>query len=333
MSMTSEASLAAAKDFVARHIVWDNHSCMPLRADDSFLPTLERCRSVGQTAITLNIGFDITSVEADLRTLAHFRSWVKRHPERYILLQTPGDVIAAKAQGLLAVGFDIEGACALGDQLSLLELYYDLGVRWMSFVYNKNNSAGGGCQDEDTGLTPFGRDVLEEMQRLGMLPCVSHTGWKTARQVLSLAQGPVIFSHSNAYAVHPHPRNIPDDLAKACAETGGVIGINGLGRFIGDNDNSTRGWFRHVDHMVALVGPEHVGVALDYVWDLDEARAWYKSRPDLYPPDKGYVGPSANIEPERLPALVAIMFEHGYPEDVIVAIMGGNHMRIAQVWK
>jgi membrane dipeptidase len=315
-------------------IVWDNHSCMPLRPDDRFLPQLERCRRAGQNVVSLNVGFDLTDFQSNIRVLAHFRAWVRRHPAEYLLAATVSDILEAKRTGRLAVLFDLEGTVALGNQLSMIGFFYDLGVRWMSMAYNRNNSVAGGCQDEDGGLTPFGREVLDEMVRVGMVPCCSHTGWKSVRDVLGHVDGPVIFSHSNAYAVHPHPRNIPDELIKACAATGGVVGINGIGRFLGDNDNRTETWFRHLDHMVQLVGPDHVGVALDYVFDVEQLKAHFKERPDLFPPEKGYLAPSPTIEPERLPLLVQSMVDHGYPAEAIKKIVGGNHLRVAMaVWK
>ncbi len=315
-------------------LVWDNHSCMPLRPDDEFLPQLERCRQSGIDVVALNVAFDATAFEDNIRVLAHFRHWVRRHPEHFLLIDTADDVLKARSSGRLGISFDIEGTRAIGDQLSMVELFYDLGVRWMLMAYNRNNSVAGGCQDQDTGLSAFGRQVLDEMQRVGMVPCCSHTGWRSAREVLSYVKGPVIFSHSNAYAVYEHPRNIPDELIKACAATGGVVGVNGIGRFLGDNDNSTETLFRHLDHMVQLVGPDHVGLGLDYVWDTEELVAFYRNRPDLFPHIKGEPKPSPNVEPERLPHIVQAMLDHDYPEEAIKKIIGGNHLRVAQaVWR
>ncbi|GAB2916485.1 membrane dipeptidase [Paraburkholderia jirisanensis] len=324
---------------ISRALVWDNHGCMPLRADDEFLGQLERYRQSGHNVVSLNVGYDIKTIEEDFRVLAHFRHWVKRHPDRFILVETVDDVMLARRTGKLAVTFDLEGTRALGDQLSMIEAYYDLGVRWMLMAYNKSNSAGGGCQDEDNGLTAFGRDVLDEMRRVGMVPCCSHVGWKTAREVLAYVDGPVIFSHSNAYAVFNHQRNIPDDLIKACAASGGVIGLNGISRFIGkkadgEHDNSTGAVFRHLDYMVQLVGPDHVGLALDYVFDQNQLMHHFKSRPDLFPPELGYIKPTPMVEPERLPEIVQTMLDHGYPEEAMLKILGGNHLRVAKAcWK
>lgn len=136
---TCETSDAVAKELISELIVWDNHSCMPLRPDDDFLPQLQRCRDAGQTAVTLNVGFDLTDLESNIRVLAHFRRWVRRNSDRFCLIETASDVLEAKASGKLGVLFDLEGTRALGDQLSMVELYYDLGVRWMLMAYNRNN--------------------------------------------------------------------------------------------------------------------------------------------------------------------------------------------------
>ena len=330
----------SAERLISRFIAWDNHACMPLRPNDDFISQLERHRQAGFSAITLNIGFDLTPALDNFRVLATFRHWVLQHPDRFLLVKTVEDIRGAKRSGRLGVLFDLEGTRALCDQVSLIPLYYELGVRWMLMAYNQGNSAGGGCQDsKDDGLSAFGRQVIDEMTRVGMVVCCSHTGWNTARDVLDYASGPVIFSHSNAYAVCPHPRNIPDDLIRACAQSGGVVGLNGLSRFLGKTsdgqyDNSTEALFRHLDHMVQLVGADHVGLGLDYVFDLEELKAFYRSRPDLFPPEKGYVTPTPMVEPERLRSIVQMMLAHGYPIEDISKILGGNHLRVAEeVWK
>jgi membrane dipeptidase len=323
--------------WLADAVVWDNHACMPLRADDSFLPQLERCRHAGLTLVTLNVGFDLTSFEQNLRVLAHFRWFVQCHPDRYQLVHTLTDIYAAKRSGRLGVCFNLEGTRALGDQLSMIELFHALGVKWMLMAYNRNNSVGGGCQDEDSGLTAFGRQVLDEMARVGMVPCCSHTGWRTAMQVMEHASGPVIFSHSNCHAVHAHPRNIPDELIKACAATRGVVGINGVTPFLGadvDLDRAVAAMFPHIDHVVQLVGPDHVGLALDYVFDMQELYDYFSASPALFPPENGYDQGFQFVPPEQIAGLVERMLDHGYPRAAILNIMGGNHVRIAaEVWK
>jgi membrane dipeptidase len=311
-------------------VVWDNHACMPLRADDAFLPQLERCRRSGVTVVTLNIGLDLTSFDQNVRVLAHFRQFVQRHADRYLLVQSLADVHEARRSGRLGVCFNLEGTRALGDQLSMVEFFHSLGVKWMLMAYNRNNSVGGGCQDEDSGLTAFGRDVLDEMQRVGMVPCCSHSGWRTARQVMDHVDGPVIFSHSNCYALHAHPRNIPDELIKACAATGGVVGINGVGPFLGiDGDGPVAAMARHIDHVVQLVGPDHVGLALDYVFDMQELQDYFTAHPEAFPPEEGYGESFQFVPPEQIPPLIDLMSDRGYPPEAIRKIIGGNHLRVA----
>ena len=238
-----EANPSSARKLIDAVPVWDHHACLPLRPNDpAFLPQLARHRAAGFDAITVNIGFGEQGPEEHLRMIAALRHWILARPQEYLLLLEPDDIERARATGRLAVGFDIEGANAVGDQLSLIQLYYDLGVRWMLMAYNTSNRAGGGCQDDDGGLTTFGRSIVAEMERVGMLLCLSHTGHRTVREVLAVATQPLIFSHSNCSALHPHPRNIPDDLIRACAATGGVVGINGVGIFLGHNDISIETW-------------------------------------------------------------------------------------------
>ncbi|HET9446768.1 MAG TPA: membrane dipeptidase [Steroidobacteraceae bacterium] len=322
-----------ARSLIEAAVIWENHACMPLRPEVDFLPQLSRLRRSGYTVVSLNVGMDLTDTNTNVRLLAVFRAWVREHPDEYMLVGSAADVLEAKRQGRLGVCFDLEGLGSLDGQLSLIDLYYELGVRWALLTYNKTNPLAGGCQDDDTGLSPLGRSVLARMESVGMVPCCSHAGWRTAREILELATGPVIFSHSNAHAVFAHPRNIPDELIKACADTGGVIGVNGISRFIGRTDagfdNSTEGLFRHLDHMVQLVGPRHVGLGLDYVFDTEELLAFYRARPDLFPPENGYSKPTPMVEPERLPDLVATMLAHGYDAQAIRGILGENHLRVA----
>jgi membrane dipeptidase len=245
-----------------------------------------------------------------------------------------GDIELARASGRLAVSFDIEGANAVANQISLVQLYFDLGVRWMLLAYNRNNAAAGGCQDDDCGLTDFGRSLIDEMTRVGMVVCCSHLGERSAREVLAYAPGPVIFSHSNPSAVRPHPRNISDALMRACAAKGGVVGINGVGPFLGDNDIRSETFVRHLDHAVQLIGPQHVALGLDYVFDQAEVDAGMAAMKDTFPPELGYGNGMSFIRPEQLEEIVTGLLHLGYAEDDLRAILGGNLMRVArQVWK
>jgi len=333
---TSRATPRTAHELLGDCLVWDNHGCMPVQRphDTSFLPQLQRYRAAGVDVIMLNVGFGDMSIEDHVCTLASMRHWLKARPTEYVVIENVDDIALARSTGRLAVGFDIEGGNAIGDQLSLVQLYYDLGVRWMLLAYNINNRMGGGCQDDDQGLTELGREVVAEMERVGMLVCCSHTGHRTVRDVFTIATQPVIFSHSNPSALHAHPRNIPDDLIQACASTGGVVCINGIGTFLGGNDNSSENFVRHIDHVAQLVGPQHVALGLDYVFDAQELDDYLAKMAHTFPADLGYQKGMRMVAPEQLESVVQALMNLGYQHADIQSVLGGNLLRVArQVWK
>ena len=325
----------AARALIDSSLVWDNHGCMPVRPhDESFLPQLERYRAAGVNAVALNVGYGEQGIEEHVRMIAHFRRWLAAREADYVLVETTGDIERARRDGKLAVMFDIEGMNAVGDQASLVQFYCDLGVRWMLVAYNWNNRAGSGCQEaDDRGLTAFGRELLDEMARVGMVACCSHTGHRTTMDVMAYSKRPVIFSHSNARSVHDHPRNVRDEALRACAGTGGVVGINGIGLFLTSEGDLVEAFVRHLDYVVQLIGADHVGLGLDYVFDqkeLDEA----VSDPKLFPPELGYASGIKMVPPESIEEIVERLLTMGYADDDIRAILGGNFLRVAnQVWR
>lgn len=319
----------------ASMLVWDNHACLPLRPHDlEFLPQLERHRAAGTHVVIVNVGYGEDGIEAHVRMLGTFRAWIAAHADRFRLIESVDDITRARAAGQLAVGFDIEGANAVDDQPNLVGVYAALGVRWMLLAYNRNNRAGGGCQDEDGGLTPFGRALLEELARHGVVACCSHTGYRTAREAIDASPTPVIFSHSNPRALADHPRNIPDDLIVACARRGGVVGVNGIGLFLGDNDASPARVARAAAYVADLVGPQHVGIGLDFLHDRRELDETIAAHPEQFPPELGYSTGMAFMAPEELPAVARELAALGMDDAEVAGVLGGNWLRIArQVWK
>jgi membrane dipeptidase len=172
------------------------------------------------------------------------------------------------------------------------------------------------------------------MNACGMLVCCSHTGERTTLQVMQEAQAPVLLSHSNACTVFDHPRNVSDEVLRACARTGGVVGLNGLGIFLGDNDASVPRFMAHLRHVVDTVGPAHVGLGLDFVFDAQEMDAWLGSPSNTWPPGYGYAPGIRMLAPEVLPALVEAMLALGWADGDVRAILGGNLMRLAEAnWR
>jgi membrane dipeptidase len=324
-----------ANDILRASIVWDNHTCLPVRPEDaSFLPQLERARASGFSVVSINIGYADTPVEQHFLMLAQLRHWVRTHPEHYMLVLTAADAARARHEDKLGVCFDLEGAGALPRQPGLVRLYYDLGVRWMLLAYNRNNAYAGGCLDDDGGLTAQGVELVEEMATVGMVTCASHAGPRTARAIIDTSPNPVIFSHSNARALHDHPRNITDDIIRACAARGGVIGINGLGPFLGTRDELADAVARHIDHVAQLVGIDHVALGLDYAYDQQEVDDYQQEMRAAYPNDRGYAEPFRMLPPEGLTDVVTALIGRGYGEADLKAVLGANLQRIARhVWK
>jgi membrane dipeptidase len=318
-------------------LVWDNHACMPLEADCAHMGELGRCRGAGIDIVSLNISSgDLPSAQA-LPVLAAFRAWVNDHSEHYVLIGSAAEARQAKASGRLGVCFDIEGMTALDGDPEMVGRYYELGVRWMLSAYNHANLAGGGClDDDDGGLTAFGRAVVREMNRAGMVVCGSHAGERTALELIDASQAPVIFSHSNPRAVWDSPRNIGDPVMRACAARGGVVGLNGIGAFLGRNDTRIETFVRHVRYAIDLIGEDHVGIALDYCFGMENAMVDFALLyPRLFPLEHGYQQDGLRmIAPWQLSQVAETLLAAGMQARTLGKLFGGNHLRIAQtVWR
>lgn len=313
-------------------VVWDNHACLPLKADACFLPQLERYRKAGVSVVSLNVGYANMSWAEHVRILSFMRRWIAMRPHTYRLLSAVRDVHHCKEQGKIGIVFDVEGMCPVQEDLSLVQTFYELGVRWMLIAYNRNNAAGGGCLDADSGLTAVGRAIIDEMERVGMVLCLSHTGARTAAEALEYSRNPAIFSHSNPYGDTAHPRNISDDLICECARKGGVIGLSGIGPFLGDNVNLVEHLLRQLRYVIDRVGPEHVGLGLDYTFDRKALDENVRLNPTLYPP--GITETLQMVEPEALGTIADGLARDHLTDAQIRGILGENWLRIAtRVWR
>ena len=159
---------------------------------------------------------------------------LQRHPSELKLCLTPNDVLAARAEGLFAVLLSIEGGHAIENSLEKLHHFYRLGVRSMTLTWSNSNhwAVSSGDPANLGGLTPFGREVIAEMNRLGMMIDISHVSDRTFCDVLACSKAPIIASHSSARALTPAPRNLTDDQLRAIADSGGIVLVNFFPAFI-----------------------------------------------------------------------------------------------------
>jgi membrane dipeptidase len=294
-------------------------------------------RRTGWTFVSLTLQDWPPTFEGMRRKVARFRELVQPHENWLTLYDTYSDIDTARAEGKLLVGIHSQETRVIEHDLSRVEVLHGLGVRHMLLAYNVRNLVADGCAEPaDAGLSNFGRALVREMDRVGIIVDGSHTGRRSSLEAIELTERPFVFSHTGARAVYDHIRCVDDEQIRACAATGGVIGILGLGAFLGDPDASVETVFRHVDHIASIVGVEHVGIGTDYVpympasehpaeWTLipndrfpDPSIAW----PDGDVPDWGY------FRPGELPALVEMMLDHGYSNDDVRAILGANFKRV-----
>ena len=341
-----------SKEAAALHsdaIVWD--MTIPFVGHDSPPIVKEILQSMvdgGYTYGSFTLATDWHNLNQTVHMLARNRAYFLAEPEKYILIETVDDVLRAKKEGKLGVSLHFQGTNPVDADLQMVETYYKLGVRHMLMANNIKNIVGDGCMERtDDGLSRFGVALIEEMNRVGMIVDATHTGYRTTMDMFEVSKDPVIFSHSNPAALWDIPRNVKDDQIKACAKTGGVMCINGVGVFTGDNDASTEMFFNHIDYVAKLVGPEHVGIGTDWMHPKERradppsaAHNPLEIHQDAHFKASGGKsrGPSWDkidyAAPTQMPELTDLMLKRGYSEMDVRSVLGQNMMRVAkQVWK
>jgi len=248
-------TVTAARELLSRHPILDGHNDLPwtLRvADELDLDTTDLAAPVASTQTDLprlargGVGAQFWSVfvPADLdgevavtTTLEQIdlvHELIRRYPDALELALTSADAERIMAAGRVASLIGAEGGHSIGSSLGTLRALYALGVRYMTLTHNRNLPWADSATDEPSagGLTAFGREVVREMQRLGMLVDLSHVSPDTMRDALDTAEGPVLFSHSSALAICDHPRNVPDEILARLPGNGGTCMVNFVPPFI-----------------------------------------------------------------------------------------------------
>jgi len=228
------------------------------------------------------------------------------------LARSARDVEEAKAAGRIAAFLTLEGGEAIGESLDELRSFYARGVRLMGLTWNRRNALGRGAAAEGSGgLTDFGRRVVAEMEKLGMIVDASHLSDEALDDLLAVAQLPIVASHSNSRAVQNHRRNLTDAQAQRIAATGGLVAVTFAGAFVDANPAkvSISRILDHVDQLVSSVGADHVGLGTDF---------------DGFTAQYGMVMPDCS----HLPRLTEALLERGYSPEDTRKIMGENWMRV-----
>ncbi|MCW4041516.1 MAG: dipeptidase [Candidatus Bathyarchaeota archaeon] len=234
-------------------------------------------------------------------------------------IQTVSDVeniVSAVNQGKIAAILSVEGADIIEGRPSILRILYRLGVRMVGLVHSRRNLLADGVADARTngGLSTLGVEVIEELNRLGLLIDVSHLNDAGFWDVMDLVKRPVIASHSNCRAVCSHPRNLTDDQIRALAQRGGVIGINFAPSFIHPVKATIERLVDHIDHIVEIVGTKYVGLGSDF---------------DGIPST-----PEGLSDVSQMPRITQELIQRRYTETEIRQILGLNHFRVfKQVWQ
>jgi membrane dipeptidase len=362
--------LAAARDLLRRFPLVDGHNDLPWAIREQFGSDPVRARLAGPVAITQtdlprlaegHVGAQFwsvyvpaslagdTAVTAVLEQIDLVHRMIRAYPERLELATTAADVERVFAAGKIASLLGAEGGHAIASSLGVLRALYALGVRYLTLTHNNNVGWADAATDEPEagGLTDFGRDVVREMQRIGMLVDLSHVAASTMHDTLDIAEAPVIFSHSSARAVCDHPRNVPDDVLTRLADNHGVCMVTFVPFFVSPDcarwqagllaELDRRGLDRrdisswetvvpqwqaahpvpeatlaqvadHIEHVRAVAGIEHVGLGGDY----DGSNLVSTGLADV----SGY------------PALFAELLARGWTKPDCAALAGGNLLRV-----
>ena len=319
---TSAESLIAS-NFVA-DLVW------PIRPQyQNTYASLERFRRAGYDMVSVTLAGDQHNISEATQMVASHRRQVLAETDRFVLVEKLGDIDRARRENRLAIVFHFEGTRCFERNLDMVEAFFQLGIRFTLLAFNQNNEAGGGSSDlADPGLSAYGRLLVQEMDRVGMLLDISHTGRRTGLEALELYSHPCVLSHACIDALYPHPRNVTDEQIDAVAARGGIVGISGANMYHGDDECQTETLFRHLDYVSQRVGAVHVALGLDVIFDGQALTKWLRARPDEWPfaQDSAWLGTRTAV-PEQLLELVGLMQAAGYKDADVVAVIGGNVLR------
>jgi membrane dipeptidase len=319
---------------------------------DAVCPLLRRLSYVdwyaegGVTVAAPTVG-GTENAETALRLLGAWHRFIHDN-DRLMLVRSAADIHAAKAAGKLGLVFHFQGTDPIEDDLDLVDAWAALGLRVVQLAYNAKNRYADGLEEAiDSGLSNMGRRLVERLNQARLVIDCAHTGLRSSLDAVALSTSPVVCSHGNPKGVFDCKRNTDDELIRAIAARGGVIGVVGFPAFIGRGPRPTLDDFiDHIAYLADLVGAEHVGLGIDYflgqrgVMSDEEATAQYETslkrgkwRPDTYPPPP-YFYPEGIETPRTMPNLTAGLLRRGFSVEDARNILGANWVRVwDRVWQ
>lgn len=293
----------------------------------------------GVATITSKSGWKWTDVIHDVGM--RYSDWA--HQDFVVRAERVVDIEAAFTSGRVAVVPALEAATPIENELDRIDVLYGLGIRMLGVTYSESNALGSGCREtQDGGLTGFGRRAVERMNRLGILIDVSHAGDRTSLDTIEASPAPVCISHSGSRELWPISKCKPDDVIRACAERGGVIGIEAAPgtTMVRPNleEHSIETFMRHFEYCVELAGIDAVTFGPDtffgdhagsYAQPAGQLLASGDSEYDAIVPE--YVVGLENVG--DYPNIVRWLVRHGYGDEEIAKVIGGNTLRVlGQAW-
>jgi membrane dipeptidase len=295
-------------------------------------------KDAGVTAVNKTVAAPHNMAEAVIE-IANWYDALKRHSDVAIIATTAKEILEAKKDGKVAYIMGFQDTVPLDAyKVNLLDVFYKLGVRIIQLTYNTKNLVGDGCAElTDCGLSHFGKAVIDRMNELGIIVDIGHVGDRTGMEAIEHAKH-IICSHANARAVCDNVRNKTDETIKALAEKDGVIGINAFPAFVKWTKTeegirpTVNDLLDHLDHIVELVGANHVGIGLDLIdnWNKD----WFRllsSRPDVWgkpSPEGSYDYPVGIENVSQVINITRGLVARGYSDDEIGKILGDNWLRV-----
>ncbi|OIN97855.1 dipeptidase [Candidatus Desantisbacteria bacterium CG1_02_38_46] len=299
----------------------------------------------GVTCIFQNAGEEHSSPLRMLKRLAHYTYVCDKMGDFLKNALTPEDILEAKKSSKHCLYFSCNGVPLLQqwqsteEELSFIEIFYELGCRMMHLTYNRRNMIGDGCGElSDAGLSDFGKMVVKQMNRVGVIVDVAHSGWQTSIDAAKISSKPIVASHSGCFSITKHYRNKTDKVIKSITDTGGYIGICCIPKFLGGEGN-INSFLDHIDYVVKKFGADYVAIGTDVAPPGEDGEKKSLRLPPSRIPWESLWPPAEtdflkNVEKSLMwtnwPLFTVGLCKRGYSDKDIKKIIGGNVMRVAK---